>query len=62
MTKLGERRIENTGYKVGSSVGGMATGERGGHVILDDPHNAIKLNRSEETPAPWRERALLESN
>ena len=31
MTKLGERRIENnmTGYKVATSVGGLATGERG---------------------------------
>jgi hypothetical protein len=31
MTKLGERRIENnmTGFKLATSVGGVATGERG---------------------------------
>jgi hypothetical protein len=44
MVKLGERRIENnmTGYKVATSVGGLATGERGDRTILDDPHNVVK--------------------
>jgi hypothetical protein len=44
MVKLGERRIENnmTGYKLATSVGGIATGERGDRVILDDPHNVIQ--------------------
>jgi hypothetical protein len=44
MTKLGERRIENdqTGFKLATSVGGIATGERGDRVLLDDPHNVIK--------------------
>jgi hypothetical protein len=38
MLKLGERRIENdkTGYKVATSVGGLATGERGDRILLDD--------------------------
>lgn len=34
-------RFENTagGYRVSTSVGGMATGEGGTRIIIDDPHN-----------------------
>jgi hypothetical protein len=45
MEKLGETKIENnrTGFKLATSVGGRGTGERGDRVILDDPHNVIKM-------------------
>jgi hypothetical protein len=45
MTKLEEGRIENnqTGFKLASSTGGVGTGERGDRVILDDPHNVVKM-------------------
>jgi predicted phage terminase large subunit-like protein len=33
---------EKKGWKLASSVGGVATGERGDRVILDDPHNIIE--------------------
>lgn len=39
--KIGEEKVSNdkTGWKLASSVGGVATGERGNRVILDDPHS-----------------------
>ncbi len=39
--KLGEHIVSNSamGWKLASSVGGVATGERGDRVILDDPHS-----------------------
>lgn len=50
MTKLGETKIENdqTGFKLATSVGGRGTGERGDRVILDDPHNVIKMESQME--------------
>jgi hypothetical protein len=50
MTKLGETKIENdqTGFKLATSVGGRGTGERGDRVILDDPHNVIKMESQTE--------------
>lgn len=39
--KVGERRVSNTrkGWKLASSIGGVATGERGDRIILDDPNS-----------------------
>lgn len=39
--KIGEEKVSNdkTGWKLASSVGGVATGERGNRVVLDDPHS-----------------------
>jgi len=36
-----KRRFDNdaTGFKVGTSVGGLGTGERGHYFLIDDPHN-----------------------
>jgi hypothetical protein len=50
MAKLGETKIENdqTGFKLATSVGGRGTGERGDRVILDDPHNVIKVESQME--------------
>jgi hypothetical protein len=50
MEKLGETKIENnqTGFKLATSVGGRGTGERGDRVILDDPHNVIKIESQME--------------
>jgi hypothetical protein len=50
MIKLGETKIENdqTGFKLATSVGGRGTGERGDRVILDDPHNVIKVESQTE--------------
>jgi hypothetical protein len=50
MIKLGETKIENdqTGFKLATSVGGRGTGERGDRVILDDPHNVIKMESQTE--------------
>ena len=31
-----------TGWKLASSVGGVATGERGDRVIIDDPHSVVE--------------------
>ena len=44
MVKTGERRLENnmTGFKLATSVTGVATGERGDRILLDDPHNVIR--------------------
>lgn len=41
-------RYENdrTGYRISTSVGGLATGERGDRVCADDPHN-VKKGESE---------------
>lgn len=33
---------EHTGYRIATSVGGVATGEGGDYVIADDPHNVIE--------------------
>lgn len=46
--KIGEEKVTNdkTGWKLASSVGGVATGERGNRVILDDPHS-VKESESE---------------
>lgn len=43
-----KRKIENTGtgFKIATSVGGVATGERGDRFIVDDPHN-VKETESE---------------
>ena len=37
-------KVQNnkTGWKLASSVGGVATGERGDRVIIDDPHNVTE--------------------
>jgi hypothetical protein len=45
VVKLGETKIENdqTGFKLATSTGGRGTGERGDRVILDDPHNVVKM-------------------
>jgi hypothetical protein len=50
MIKTGERRLENnmTGFKLATSVTGVATGERGDRVLLDDPHNVIKAESEAE--------------
>jgi predicted phage terminase large subunit-like protein len=37
---------DHTGWKLATSVGGAATGERGDRVIIDDPHN-VKEGESE---------------
>lgn len=39
--KTGQQRVTNAqkGWKLASSVGGVATGERGDGIILDDPNN-----------------------
>lgn len=41
LRKIGETRVTNdkTGWKLASSVGGVATGERGDVILLDDPHS-----------------------
>lgn len=48
LRKIGEEKVTNdkTGWKLASSVGGVATGERGNVVILDDPHS-VKEAESE---------------
>lgn len=48
LRKIGETKITNdkTGWKLASSVGGVATGERGDRILLDDPHN-VKEGESE---------------
>lgn len=38
---------DGTGFKIATSVGGMATGERGDRLIVDDPHNV----KDAESPA-----------
>jgi hypothetical protein len=50
MEKIGETKIENnqTGFKLATSVGGRGTGERGDRVILDDPHNVVKMESQME--------------
>jgi len=58
--KIGEELVSNagTGWKLASSVGGVATGERGDRVILDDPHNVIEIESKivrEETVRWFRE-------
>lgn len=37
-------RYENdhTGYRIATSVGGIGTGEGGGFIIVDDPHNVLE--------------------
>lgn len=37
-------RFDNdaTGFKIASSIGGLATGERGDYAIVDDPHNILE--------------------
>lgn len=41
LTEEGKVKVANnkTGWKLASSVGGVATGERGDRVLLDDPHS-----------------------
>lgn len=48
IVNVGVQRVSNnkTGWKLASSVGGVATGERGDRVILDDPHS-VKDSESE---------------
>ena len=38
-------RFDNTagGYRLATSVGGALTGEGGGVIIIDDPHNAVEM-------------------
>jgi predicted phage terminase large subunit-like protein len=33
---------DKTGFKIASSIGGLATGERGDYAIVDDPHNILE--------------------
>jgi predicted phage terminase large subunit-like protein len=33
---------DKTGFKIASSIGGLATGERGDFAIVDDPHNILE--------------------
>ncbi len=44
LRKLGETMVSNSnkGWKLASSVGGVATGERGDRIILDDPHSVLE--------------------
>ena len=44
VVKVGSTQISNgqKGWKLASSVGGVATGARGDRIILDDPHNIIE--------------------
>lgn len=46
LTKTGAHKPENdrTGYKFATSIEGVGTGERGDRVLLDDPHNVIKID------------------
>ena len=47
-------RFENdrTGYRIATSVGGVATGERGDRVVVDDPHNVHEtLSRTQREAA-----------
>lgn len=46
-------RFENTrtGYRVATSVGGMATGEGGDRITLDDPHSAGQARSDTERKA-----------
>lgn len=48
LVKAGETLVSNDkmGWKLATSVGGVATGERGSRVLLDDPHS-IKEGESE---------------
>jgi len=48
LKKAGETLVSNdkTGWKLASSVGGVATGERGDRVVLDDPHS-VKESESD---------------
>lgn len=44
-----------TGWKLASSVGGVATGERGDRIIIDDPHNVqeAESERVREETIRW---------
>jgi phage terminase large subunit-like protein len=46
LSKTGAHKPENdhTGYKFATSIEGVGTGERGDRVVLDDPHNVIKID------------------
>jgi predicted phage terminase large subunit-like protein len=48
ITRAGDVKVSNSakGWKIASSVGGVATGERGDRILLDDPHN-VKEAESE---------------
>jgi len=55
-------RFENskTGYRLATSVGGMLTGEGGGFLIIDDPHN-VKETESDtirESTLRWYDEVL----
>ncbi len=41
-----KERYNNTknGYRIASSIGGMATGEGGDIILIDDPHNLKEIN------------------
>ncbi len=60
LRKLGETMVSNSnkGWKLASSVGGVATGERGDRVVLDDPHSVKEAESEvvrEETVRWFRE-------
>jgi hypothetical protein len=46
MVKTGAEKPENdrTGFKFATSIEGVGTGERGDRILLDDPHNVIKVD------------------
>lgn len=48
LRKIGEEKVANdkSGWKLASSIGGVATGERGGRIVLDDPHS-VKESESD---------------
>lgn len=48
LRKVGSVKVTNdkTGWKLASSVGGVATGERGNRILLDDAHN-VKQGESQ---------------
>jgi predicted phage terminase large subunit-like protein len=50
-----------TGYRLSSSVGGLATGERGDRIIIDDPHNvkdAVKSEANRQDVQLWWDESM----
>lgn len=39
---------DKTGYRIATSVGGVGTGEGGGRICCDDPHNVVKVESDAE--------------
>lgn len=55
-------RFDNTagGYRIATSVGGTLTGEGGGVIVIDDPHNAMEAESEtvRQSTVDWFDNAL----